>query len=369
MRRIVLLVFYSSLIISCGDDNGVTDAGDGFDRQAMLTNWADNIIVPSYENYLSQLSALKASTTSFSESPSEDGLIELRDSWLQAYLAWQTVSMFEIGKAEEITLRFYTNVFPVNVEDMLVTIADGSFNLESVNKQDEQGFPAIDYLINGLANSDQGIVEVYLEETAQSNHAEYLVALVDRLYDLADAVLSDWKNGYRDSFIQNDGSDATSSVNKLVNDLVFYYEKHLRAGKIGIPAGVFSGSPLSDKVEALYSQGSSKVLFMESLNAFQDFFNGQYVGSTGSGESLASYLEFLNTISAGEDLASLINSQFEIARNLASDLDDDFQAQIEYDNSQMTMTYDALQVNVVHMKVDMLQALSVKVDYVDADGD
>ena len=35
----------------------------------------------------------------------------------------------------------------------------------------------------------------------------------------------------------------------------------------------------------------------------------------------------------------------------------------------MLQTYDELQKNVVNMKVDMLQALNIRVDYVDADGD
>jgi hypothetical protein len=35
----------------------------------------------------------------------------------------------------------------------------------------------------------------------------------------------------------------------------------------------------------------------------------------------------------------------------------------------MLETYNELQRNVVFIKVDMLQALSIDVDYVDADGD
>ena len=35
----------------------------------------------------------------------------------------------------------------------------------------------------------------------------------------------------------------------------------------------------------------------------------------------------------------------------------------------MTETFDALQMAVVLLKVDMLQAINISVDYVDADGD
>ena len=47
---------------------------------------------------------------------------------------------------------------------------------------------------------------------------------------------------------------ATSSINKLVNDFIFYFEKGYRANKIGILAGVFSDNPLPDRVEAYYGK-------------------------------------------------------------------------------------------------------------------
>ena len=50
-------------------------------------------------------------------------------------------------------------------------------------------------------------------------------------------------------------------------------------------------------------------------------------------------------------------------------LADDFTEQITADNSVMLDTYDQLQINVINLKVDMLQKLNINVDYVDADGD
>ena len=183
-------------------------------------------------------------------------------------------------------------------------------------------------------------------------------------------MLDDWKNGYRDTFVNNEGSEATSSFNKLVNDYIFYYEKHLRAGKIGIPAGVFTGSSAPEKVEGLYS-GKSKELFMAGLDATQAFFNGKSPDSNLAveGIGLKTYLDFVQDISGGEDLGELINVQFESAKQQAEELEENFSIQVETDNSVMLQTYDELQKNVVNMKVDMLQALNIRVDYVDADGD
>jgi predicted lipoprotein len=364
-----VLVSFFMAIASCSGDEELQGETDSFDRGAMLENWADNIIIPAYENYALKLKSLKTQSEVFTDNSTIENLESLRSSWLEAYIAWQSVAMFEIGKAEQITLLNYTNIYPTNVDDLKTTIASGNYNLRSVNKQDEQGFPAIDYLINGLAESDEGIVAIYSEETAQNNYGDYLNLIVKNLKDMSYEVLSDWKSGYRDTFVNNTGSSATSSVNKLINDYIFYFEKHLRAGKIGIPAGVFSNSPLSDRVEALYSKGSSKALFITSLEAAQDFFNGKHFGGNESGESLQSYLDFLNTIKQGADLSTSINDQFDLVMQIASTLDDDFEMQVESDNTQLLNVYDQLQTIVIYMKVDMLQALNVRVDYVDADGD
>jgi hypothetical protein len=182
-------------------------------------------------------------------------------------------------------------------------------------------------------------------------------------------VVSAWQSGYRDTFVNNDGSSASSSVNKLVNDFMFYYEKALRAGKIGIPAGVFSTTPLSDRVEALYSRVYSRDLFIASLQASKNFFNGVYFNGSSQGEGLKSYLDFMNSVSNGENLSDLINNQFDSAIEQGNLLNKDLFEEVETNNVNMLKAYDELQKNVILMKVDMFQALSIQVDFVDADGD
>lgn len=360
--------FFILLMITsgCGGDNPEVSS-DNFDRSKMLINWTDNIIIPAYDNYVLTLENLSASNDQFIASPSLTSLENVREAWFQAYLAWQSVSMFEIGKAEELSLRNYTNVYPTNTTDMLASIISNSSDLTLVNKQDEQGFPAIEYLLFGLRDTAEGIVDTF-NGVDGMQYQSYLSQLVDRLVLMGTEVRNDWKNGYRETFIENTGSDATSSVNKMVNDYLFYYERSLRAGKIGIPAGVFSATSLADRVEGYYS-GKSKTLFFASLNAAQDFFNGKHFGSQESGESLSTYLNYLNYLKEGEDLSTLINNQFEQIKQTANNLQENFATQVSTNNTAMLATYDQLQFNVIYMKVDMMQALNIKVDFVDADGD
>ncbi|MEX1063307.1 MAG: peptidase M75 superfamily protein, partial [Balneolaceae bacterium] len=101
----------------------------------------------------------------------------------------------------------------------------------------------------------------------------------------------------------------------------------------------------------------------------QNFFHGNHFTGGGSGESLKSYLDYLNTIKNGADLATLIDEQFDAARSEIQTLDDNLALQVENDNAAMLAAYDELQKNMVLLKVDMLHALNINVDYVDGDSD
>ncbi len=375
---ILLIIFSLGSFYSCSDDSDpINDIGstNDFDRQAMLAHWADNIIIPEFVAFNRQMENLKAEVAEFSSEQTGDNLSSLRDAWFNAYLQWQRVSMFSIGKAEEIALRENLNIYPTDISEIEENISSGDYNLVLPSLIDAQGFSALDYLLFGLGSSagiranEDDILAFYTTHINAANYLQYLNAVTERMSELTQSVLADWQGGFRDEFVNNSGSTATASVNRLVNDYIFYFEKALRAGKVGIPAGVFSGSPLPGHVEALYKGDISKPLLLASIDAVQDFFNGVSFNGSSNGPSLAQNLDFLNTIKNSTDLSTLINNQFDAARNQAENLSDNFSLQIETDNSQMLSTYDQLQLNVVLLKVDMLQALNISVDFVDADGD
>ena len=362
---LILIPVLAMLYFSCDEDGTVPMLTDNFDRQAMLESWVDNLIIPSFENYDAQLDVLVAAKDSFLEQGDEPALDELRTQWLEAYKAWQWVSMYEIGKAEEIGQRNFTNIYPADVNLINNNISEQTYNLELPSNFPAQGFPALDYLLFGI-NEDK----LRITETLKgADHAAYLSDVVNRLQELNEAVLADWKNGYRESFINNSGSSATASTDKMVNDFLFYYEKYFRAGKIGIPAGVFSGTPISGAVEAPYSGIYSRELFCEAFDAIEGFFHGRHFALSTDGPGLDDYLDHIRTKNQTEDLTTAITIQWQMVRATAQDLLPDFGTQIEIDNSQMLQTYDELQKAVVLLKVDMMQHLNIQVDYVDADGD
>ena len=385
MKKIIGLFTLVFMFLACSSDNGegididegiVNPDKDGgapgevsFERKGMLVNWADNIIVPAYTAFSGELSDLSASFENFKSDTNAANLAAFRDSWLSAYLAWQRVSLFEIGPAENVGLRLNMNIYPADTETIDSFVNSGEYDLSLSSSRDAKGFPALDYLINGLADTDEAITAKYNAGDSALRIA-YVDAVLADMTTLTDQVLTEWQQGYRDTFVNNDGASATASVDRMVNDYIFYYEKFLRAGKMGIPLGVFSGNPQPTKVEGFYKTDISNALFLEGLKATQDFFNGKHFATDAKGESLATYLDTLNSLKDGEDLSALINAQFDTAREAVTALAP-FRQEIENNTpaNDMLAAYDEVQRAVPLLKVDMVSAMSINIDFVDADGD
>lgn len=382
------------LFVSCSGEESVGPGTDNFDRRAMLTHWADEIIIPSLNHFTDLSADLEQSAGSFTDSPNETTLEELREAWEQAYLGFQWVSMFEIGPAMDVggdtgsTFRDFLNFYPADTaetEDMDDTdidsvVEEGSWNLELPSMRDHQGFPALDYLLYGLADTDEQLLATYQSGTNAGEWKAYLDDLASRIHLLASTVRDGWTDGYRDPFVSNDGGGANAAVDMMVNDYIYHYEKHLRAGKVGIPAGVlpgssegFAGTPLPGHVEAPYRGDLSRALLLEALNASEQFFRGTSFDDAGSGPSLRTYLDYVTEGGQRANLSSTILDQFEASRQVILALDENLgrqlSRQVEEDDIAMLQAYDALQQNVVYMKTDMVQALGVNIAYTDTDGD
>ncbi|GAA3621963.1 imelysin family protein [Flavivirga jejuensis] len=364
-RKIFLLTVITIFVIACGassdDDPDSGNVTDGFDRGALLTNLADNLIIPAFQDLNVKLTTLKTDKDAFISVPDQTNLDVLRASWLSAYKAWQHVEMYNIGKAEGILYSFQMNVYPVSTIDVEANVSSGGYDLTHTNNNDAVGFPAVDYMLYGIADDDATILGKY----SDAKYKTYLSDLINQMQSLTETVLDDWTSSYKATFVSSTSNTVTSSLNKLINDYIFYYEKGLRANKFGIPGGVFSTSPLPEKVEAFYSKELSKELALEALNSVQNIFNGKHYSSNTTGESFKSYLVYLER----NDLVTLINSRFDAARVKIETLDANFSTQINTDNAKITEAFDALQLVVVSLKVDMLQAFNISVDFVDADGD
>ena len=359
IKKIFSFTFIISLLIfSCSSDNDDSSSEVWEQKSEMLTNWADNFIIPSHSTLLNNLVYLEGAGNSFTNLPNQQNLDSLRTVFINAYMSWQYVEMFDIGPAEESYYKSKMNIYPTTISRIEINIQNENTDFNNSNNYSAQGFPALDYLLYGIETSDELIISKY---NTDSKYLSYLSEIINQMLQNTYPIVEEWES-YRNSFISSVENTATSSVNKMTNDFIYYYEKGFRANKFGIPAGVFSGGALPEKVEAYYNKNISKALALESFQAIKNFYNGN------GGVSLRQYISEVSTAEYSE-LSTDILDLFNIAENLINGLDDNFYNQILTNNVQVLEAYDAIQQGTILLKTDMLSVLQIPTDYVDADGD
>ena len=369
-RFFIVTAIFSGIavFISCSNNTG-SDGEADFDREGMLENYGNNIIIPAYEAFQESVNNLDASATAFSEAPTAENLQTLQDDLKQARLAWQDASIFQFGPAEMQVLRTYVNTYPTDTEQIQSNIESGDYSLGTIDNQDAAGFPALGYLLHGVGETDEETITQYTTDPDAENRRQYLLDNVSFIKENIDSVVEEWSpNGgdYLGTFLSEDnaGTDVGSSIGMLVNALVLHYERFLRDGKIGIPSGVRSaGVPRPSATEAYYG-GYSVELAVANMEASKRLFLGNGLdGSEGPGLQ-----ENLQALGAG-DLSTQITTKFDESLTELGNLSDPLSEQIENDNESVTNTFQKLQETIALLKADMTSVLGVTITYQDNDGD
>ncbi|MHA8056291.1 imelysin family protein [Aquirufa nivalisilvae] len=371
-----LLIVLTGLIWACGSNGTGTDEPtpqeDGKDRKAILIHLADHIIIPSYANFKVKLDAMLIKSDAFTSQPTTANLQAFRSAWIEAYIEWQKVELFDFGPAEKQTIRNFFNIYPANEIGIQSNIADPASNLEVPASYAQQGFPALDFLINGVAKTDEEIVAYYLTPVEGTKRIAYIKRLTVRMNSLLDKVINEWNTTYRETYVSKTGLDISSSTSLMINGFVLHYERFIRSGKFGIPSGaMLNGVVAPEKVEAFYKKDISLVLAKTAHQAYADFFNGKAVKTSLEGPSIKTYLDALKAkdSATGKNLSEIINAQLETTKLKLDLLKPNLYEEVKTNNQAMVTVYTEMQKTVRLLKVDMTSAMSITITYTDNDGD
>lgn len=364
------LLLIGLFLTSCGDDD---DDDDGPElettRSEIQLNTANNIIIPAYAQFNISAADLNDAVNSFTQAPGQDNLTAARVALQAAWLDWQDAAIFQFGPAEEMTLRSLFNTYPTDDDKIASNISSGSYTLESIDNRDAGGFPAIDFLLNGAADGDEAIIDLFIGDAESTNRIQYLNDLADLISNNAQEVLTRWEasgSDYLADFTSSEasGTDVGSSLGLIVNALNFHFERFTRDGKIAIPAGVRSaGIPRPFATEARYGEYSVELL-IRSLSAFRRLYLGQGLnGQEGTG--LSDYL-----VALGEDeLSADILAQLDVVINDSQQLTDPLAELIDTNNDQLLDLFTEMQTLVILLKTDMPSIMGVSITFQDNDGD
>jgi hypothetical protein len=355
------------------DDNGCLY--EDYDKLSLLTNLADNYIIPSLDAYKSRIITLNIHVDSFIENPSISNLTLLRTNWEEALLSWQDVGFLDFGPSEYILLRKQTNTFPIDTTELnnFITIAD--WNLEYTSSYDSKGLQALDYLLFKPGHTDSELITYFQNNTNAKN---YLKALTEDLNQNISYVTNQWVS-YREDFINDfevtqsnfSTNSQGSSISNIINALCLHYEFYVRRGKVGLPLGVFNGFSqleLPELVECYYS-GKSTQNLVRSINSLRKYVTGSSYLNNDNGLGLDDYMDFVNAEQNSQQLSTVIDNQFLTILDELNNINGPLSEEIINNKSQITQTYQELQQLVPYIKVDMTSALGVLITYQDNDGD
>lgn len=374
MKRVLYVLIILVVAYACSSDSDSnTDNGDGFDRTTLTSNWVNNLLLPATNDLISKLNTLNTSVNSFIQNPDESKLLQIRTNLFEAYKVYQHVEMFFYGTGYALDMNSYpTNV--IKIKENIDSTEPVDLNRTVLNPT--QGLPALDYLVNGLEDTDAEIIIKY----GEAKYKNYLELLVDRMINITTTALSDFEATQANKIASVDNT-ISSYFSVQVNDYIQYTEKSFREAKIANPSGTrnrpqfenISVPPKPNEVESVYSPNNSKTLYLEAYDAIKDFYYGRNYTTGAQTIGFQNYLQFLNTtiLVDGQDilLDDYIESLFMNIETSNNNITNNFFEQTQDYNPSFDAVFDAIQEYVVATKSNMINAFNLTIDFVDSDGD
>jgi len=361
----LLACFFTIVSFSCQTDEKTIP--NTFDRNAFLINIADGLIIPAYNQLLTESQSLKVKAEEFSKNPNQENLVNLQTSWVSTYSVWQKANAFNFGPAGEEgtrkTLLEEIAIFPVSESKINSILETNTFNINDFNR-DARGFAAIEYLIFDPKNDNEKIISTFKSEISK----RYLNALTNHIVESVKFVSDAWNGSYKGQFLKSNGTESGSSTSTFYNEFVKSFEA-LKNFKVGLPLGKRPGqtSTMPGLVESKYSGKSLDFLKLHIQNLHQ-IWNGKPFNSDADGIGFKEYLE---NVEGGKDLITLSESQMMNVNKAVNEIPTNirFSDLLSADPAKIENLHTELQKQTRFFKSDMSSVLGIAITYSSGDGD
>lgn len=318
-RAILPLVIGTAICLSaCGesssskagpDFNGGTNTGTNFNQQALLTNLVDNVITPTFEQFVTVSAAQQAAVSSYCgvETAASQGNATVEQvtaakdvaftGWRNAMNVWQQAELMKIGPLADNSglLRDKIYSWPA-VNTCSVDIEVINFRAGEVNGQpydianrtpSRRGLYALEYLLfnDDLNHSCDTSAQLpnWANQTVEYRkvaRCEFAVDVARDINNSAQELLTSW--GSFSTELKQAGTAGNQFATQLeavnrVSDALFYLDSLTKDGKLATPLGLFANKCGSqacpEAVESLFAHHSVANI-ENNLIAFQKILTG-----------------------------------------------------------------------------------------------
>ncbi|NJM93505.1 MAG: imelysin family protein [Cytophagales bacterium] len=367
-QKLSLLSSVLFLLSACDPKSGENTQVE-FDRVAMYTHLADELIMPALRRFQSELDILQATLDSLAAQPQTAQLAAAQAQWKKTALAWQKAELYcRFGPGSFHLAVFQINNFPAKASEVEAFASQTNPDLNTADARSARGLPALDYLLFGGGTSPAEIATLYANS---STRRAYLQALAQHLQASFEPVLQEWEQSYLAKFKTNDGTGSTQSLALLTNAFTSHNDD-LEKLKVRFALNLtFEGESLGavrpDLLEAPYSRYSKELALAASQSAL-DFFMGNDL--SGQVPSFYTYLIALDRKTAsGQVFANEARSRLQAVADAFEPVQGDFYTALSEEATDMRAIFDRMREAIVSIKSDLFVAFGVNRSGTDTDGD
>lgn len=377
---------------SGGDNNGGDNSGGGteFGSEQLLANLADNIILPTYQNFQSAAHEHYDNITTYCGALNADvdnaqsQRESAQQSWRSVAALWQQAEVMQVGPLADNNNAFRNNIYswPVvsscGVDQDVVYFEQGNINgtAYQLNQRTDtrRGIDVLEYLLfnntmNHSCSSNVGPLGDWNIRTdgermvARCNFAQ---AVAEDLKGNADTLIQRWQGDSGYAAILKAAGQAGSQFDtalkgvNAISDAMFYIDSVTKDAKLAKPMGLFENSCANaacpDDVEAKFSAHSIDNILANLLGLSKLFY-----GSVDGLENTdgVGFDDFLKAV-GDEQTAQRIAAGLTAARLMAAELDKPLAELLAEDPAKVEALHAQIKTVTDELKSNFINSLALE---------
>lgn len=275
---------------ACGSDG--TDSTDGFAEPAVVADFADNVVVPTYVLLAERTGGLDSAITTLAETPSAVNLAAAQDAWVQMREPWEQSEAFLFGPVDAQGWDPAMDSWPLNTTDLDAVLTSGdalTVAYVAALPETQKGFHAVEFLLWGADGT-----KTFDQLTARE--LEYLRALGGELVAVTAQLATSWTDSYQGGASYRDVFGTAGAAGNTAYPSLDAAAQEILGGMSGICDEVANGKiagPFDARdpnlVESQYNF-NSLVDFANNLRSVENAYTGAMPLAGTSGASLSSYV-------------------------------------------------------------------------------
>lgn len=355
-----------------------------FSRNALLGQYADELILPLLRDFASQAQALAGAVAAYAAGPSDSTRGAAQAAWSTAMQTFQRLEPMQFGPGGSASMfmggqgiRDEIYSWPI-VNDCAVdqTTVDDDFrnaNFFQSELVNVYGLDALELLLfrTGDGNQCSPRVDINRDGTwgalvssggLQQRQADYAAVVANGIADQANRLRDAWEpsGGNFAAEVRNAGNGGSvyGSAKEALDEVFaafFFVDIELKDAKLALPAGISPECPdatCPEDVELPFSRRSK-----EAIVANLDGAAGIFSGEGTAGQGFAWYLRDMGSTA----LADRMTSQLAAARNAANAIPGSLTDALSGNHGAVTNAHTQLQTFTTDVKSEFVSVLNLTI--------